>query len=125
MAEIIVPVVFTDPSLLPTAGAAADISYKLLPSPLLSRHLFFGGNGRIYGNVKKFGDPLSLPLKRRVYLHRQKGGTFVAETWSDAETGAYSFSDIETGIAYYAIAFDYEANYRAVIADGLVPEEMA
>ena len=52
------------------------------------------------------------------------GGRFVAETWSDA-AGAYAFEGLDLTQRYSVVAYDYAANYRAVIADNIQPEQMA
>lgn len=81
-----------------------------------------GGNGTISGTVKKDADPTDLPLRRRVRLMREVDGRVVRETWSDAATGAYTFAGIDPAQTYTALAYDHEHNYRAVVADNLVPE---
>ena len=80
-------------------------------------------NGRIDGTVKRKSDPTNIPLRRRVRLYRDIDGMLIAETWSDA-TGHFSFDFVESNWTYTAIAFDYERNYRAVLADNLTPGVM-
>ena len=48
----------------------------------------------------------------------------IREVWSDATTGAYSFPWINETWRYTVITYDYEHNYRAVIADNILPELM-
>ena len=43
----------------------------------------------------------------------------IRETWSHPVTGVYTFSGISTDYKYTVISYDYEGNFRAVIADGL------
>lgn len=81
-----------------------------------------GGRGVILGTVKLDTDPVDLPLRRRVRLHREVDGMPVRETWSDAATGAYLFTHIHQGMRYTVIAYDHEHNYRAVVADNVTPE---
>lgn len=84
-----------------------------------------GGRGRIPGTVKRDADPVDLPLRRRVRLHREVDGLLVRETWSDAATGTFSFEWIDESQRYTVIACDHLREYSAVIADNLAPEIMA
>ena len=77
--------------------------------------------GRIDGTVKRKSDPSNVALRRRVRLYRDIDGLLIAETWSSAATGAYSFDYIEPNWTYTVIAFDHEHNFRAVLADNLTP----
>ena len=121
MAEISVPVVLLTLQVAPSAGAAAPYSGpKLLALQKLGDYIH-GGKGFITGTVEEKATP-NIPLRRRVRLHRDVDGMMVRETWSDAVTGAYTFTDINPAYTYHAIAFDYARNYRAVIADNLTPE---
>lgn len=87
------------------------------------RDFEFGGFGRIAGTVKEDGSP-DIPVKRRVRLHREQDGLLVREVWSHPTTGAYSFDHIDTTKRYTVITYDYEHDYRAVIADNITPEAM-
>lgn len=122
MAEISVPVLFVGrPTTVASAGAHAPFSGAKLLNVQKTRDYLHGGPGRIVGAVEEKGTP-NTPLRRKVRLHRDVDGMPVRETWSDAVTGAYEFTDINPAYTYTAIAYDYERNYRAVLADGLVPE---
>ena len=121
MAEISVPVILLSIQVVPSAGAAAPYSGPRLLSVLKSSDTIHGGPGRIIGTVEEKATP-NLPLRRRVRLHRDVDGLCVRETWSDAATGAYAFTDINPAYRYTAIAYDYEHNHRAVAADNLTPE---
>lgn len=118
-----------DPFLLPgilTHAPFAPPSVGLTPDLVggaVSRDYEFGGSHRIVGTVKEKATPTNLPLARRVVLHDMRSGLPIAETWSDA-TGNYSFEYITNEYTYYVAAFDYENNYRAVVADNLTPELM-
>lgn len=100
-----------------------------VPTLLLSdsihpyRDFEFGGFGRIAGTVKEDGTP-DVPVKRRVRLHREQDGLVVREVWSHPTTGAYSFDYIDATKRYTVITYDYEHDYRAVIADNITPEPM-
>jgi hypothetical protein len=87
------------------------------------RDFEFGGFGRIAGTVKEDGSP-DVPVRRRVRLHREQDGLLVREVWSDRVTGAYSFDYIDATKQYTVITYDYEHDYRAVIADNITPEAM-
>ena len=121
MAEISVPVVLLALQVAPSAGAAAPYSGPRLLGVQRSGDYIHGGPGRITGTVEEKATP-NLPLRRRVRLHRDVDGLCVRETWSDAATGAYEFTDIDPAYTYTAIAYDYARNHRAEAADGLVPE---
>lgn len=104
------------------ASAPVALNWKSGPSAtlfLLDR--IDGGRGRIVGTVKEKADPINLPLSRKVRLFREFDGRFIRETFSDA-AGNYSFIGIDPTIRYTVIAYDYAQNYRAVIADNLLPE---
>ena len=121
MAEISVPVVLLAPQVVPSSGAAAPYSGPKLLALQKSGDYIHGGKGFIPGTVEEKATP-NIPLRRRVRLHRDVDGLMVRETWSDAVTGAYTFTGINPAYTYHAIAFDYARNYRAVIADNLTPE---
>lgn len=82
------------------------------------------GTGRIANVIDIKSSPSNVPTRRRVRLYREIDGTLLRETWSDAKTGAYSFDWLDINARYTVIAYDYEHNYRAVVADNLTPEPM-
>lgn len=85
----------------------------------------YGGNGVIYGTVEqKLTGDTTLPLKRRVRLHRSRDGLLVRETWSDAQ-GNYRFEGLSTRYTYDVIAHDHEGLLQSVIANDLTPEVSA
>ena len=51
------------------------------------------------------------------------GARLVREQWSDPVTGAYDFRHIALK-PYFVVAFDHTHNFRAVIADRVMPEAM-
>lgn len=122
MAEVSVPVVLVVPQIAPSAGASASYSGPQLIGLLTSGDTIHGGRGYIPGTVKRDADPVDLSLHRRVRLHREVDGMMLRETWSDTATGEYLFTDINPAITYTVIAYDYERNYRAVVADNITPE---
>lgn len=121
MAEISAPIVLLALQVAPSAGAAAPYSGPKLQALQKSGDYIHGGKGFITGTVEEKATP-NIPLKRRVRLHRDVDGMMVRETWSHATTGAYTFTDINPAYTYTVIAYDYAHNYRAVIADNLLPE---
>ena len=82
------------------------------------------GMGRVYGTVQRKTDPVNTPLKRKVRLVREHDGLVVREAWSDAVTGEYDFRYIDELQTWTVIAYDHEHSFRAVIADGVIPEVM-
>ena len=121
MAEISVPVAILGVQVVASAGAIPSYSGPKLLSLQKSGDYIHGGKGFIAGTVEEKATP-NIPLRRRVRLHRDVDGMMVRETWSDAVTGAYTFTDINPAYTYHTIAFDYARNYLAVIADNLTPE---
>lgn len=108
------------------AGSAIPLglSVNYLPDGVVPyRDFEFGGFGRVAGTVKEDGSP-DVPVKRRVRLHREQDGLLVREVWSHPVTGAYSFDYIDATKVYTVITYDYEHDYRAVIADNITPEPM-
>ncbi|MFD2756215.1 hypothetical protein [Comamonas terrae] len=83
------------------------------------------GVGRVYGTVKRKDQPANVPLKRRVRLVRERDGLVMREIWSDPITGEYDFRYIDELQTWTVIAYDYEHNFRAVIADNITPEVMS
>ncbi|KGH07166.1 hypothetical protein [Comamonas thiooxydans] len=94
------------------SGSVKDIASGLLGQ----------GIGRVYGTVQRKTDPVNIPLKRKVRLVRERDGLVVREAWSDTVTGEYDFRYIDELQTWTVIAYDYEHEFRAVIADGITPE---
>lgn len=82
----------------------------------------FKGRGRIAGTVKEKASPSDKPVRRRVRLYREPDGRLVRTVWSDPVTGAYEFYGIPMDARYTVVSHDYNALYRAVLADNLAPE---
>lgn len=91
-------------------------------APISWRDTENGGLGIIYGTVKEKNTPANTPLRRKVWLLDERSGLVIRETWSDSVTGNYEFRGIKQGVPYTVLAYDHAHNYRAVIADNLVPE---
>lgn len=87
------------------------------------RLLQFAGRGRIVGSVAEKGTP-NTPVRRRVRLYQDRDGLLVRETWSNPTTGAYSFDYIDESMTYTVLSYDHTLNFRAVVADRIVPEIM-
>lgn len=94
---------------------------KLDNDPVMLRRVDYGGNGRVYGTVNIKGTP-NVPVARRVRLIRDLDGVCVSEVWSDPVTGAYDFRGFDPLQRYTVLAYDYQQNFRAVVADNLTPE---
>lgn len=90
---------------------------------VMPRDIQYGGRHRIVGTVKQVGTP-NQPVERRVRLFRMRDGIFIRETWSDA-AGNYRFEWIDGAETYFVVSYDHAGLYRAVIADGLVPEAIS
>ncbi|MGJ7605490.1 LamG domain-containing protein [Variovorax sp. LT1R20] len=115
------PVVLKAVLPLPIAPAAASFSGVV---PVLNQRLYrnfniLGAEARLIGTVKEKHTPTNTPLRSRVRLIRERDGATVGETWSDATTGSYVFTNIDSAEAYTVIAYDHAHNYRAVVADNL------
>lgn len=80
----------------------------------------FTGPGVISGTVA-IDDSPDIPVQRRVRLFDRLTGRFVREAWSDAATGAYTFTRLEIR-AYFVVAFDHTGTHNAVIKDSIFPE---
>ena len=81
----------------------------------------FGGRGRICGTVKVKGTP-NYAVRRKVRLFVERSGICIAEQFSDPVTGEYDFKFVKMTERYTVVSYDYENNYRAVVADNLAPE---
>lgn len=82
-----------------------------------------GGIYRVSGDTKISGTP-DIPVSRRVLLCDQLSGRVVrGPVWSDPVTGAYAFERIRMGV-FYVLSFDHTGAFRAVVADGQIPEAM-
>lgn len=99
------------------------LSYKSITTSSVVFDAIHGGNGRVSGTTKVKGTP-NVPVHRRVRLHRDVDGLMIREQWSNPVTGAYSFDNINTAYKYTVVTYDYEHNFRAVIADNLTPDLM-
>lgn len=84
---------------------------------------FDGGEFQIVGTTKNTGAPPT-PVRRRVRLHEQSSGRIVRETWSDATTGAYSFTGLRKTL-YYVTGFDHTGQYGGVIETDVIPDAAA
>jgi len=87
------------------------------------RSLYFAGRGVIAGTVKQKGLQAEVPVSRRVLLIDERAHVVVREAWSDAQTGAYRFEQLNPELRYQVIAYDHEHQYRAVVADSLRAQE--
>ena len=100
-------------------GAAANYSGTTATGIVKHGDFIHGGDGTLTGTVKEQNTPANTPLRRKVRLFREVDGLLLQETWSDATTGVYTFSNLQTQYKYTVVSYDYTLNYRAVIADNL------
>lgn len=59
----------------------------------------------------------NIPCLARVRALRDMDSMPIRETWSDANTGAFTISDLSAEYTYTLLATDPSGNYRAVSAD--------
>lgn len=105
------------------AGYAAPVPVRGVASAApVTVDLKNAGSYRITGTTKNTGTP-PVPVGRLVRLHDQKTGEIVRQVWSDATTGAYSFTGLRL-TTYYVVSFDHTNTFGGVIADNLTPEPM-
>ena len=117
------------PSLLPARLLGGGALQKMaFASVVLTRDIYRGGAGFVAGTVKERpkGAPegSEVPVWRRVRLYDERRGACIAETWSDATTGAYRFDCIDMGRVYTVLSYDHNGVFSAEVANGLVPERM-
>ena len=76
------------------------------------------GTATLTGTVKNIGSP-NQPVARRVILIEEQSGRVIRETFSNATTGVYTFSELLPQARYTVIAYDHTGVFSAVIADNL------
>lgn len=101
----------------------SSVTQKLAPPPVSLLDAQHGGTGKIPG-VVNIDDTPDYPVRRKVWLVRMRDAMVIRETWSDATTGAYLFTNIDRSQKYAVIAFDHTHVFNAVIADNITPEAM-
>lgn len=95
---------------------------SFLLQPIMGTHdIHFGGLGQVVGTVK---NTPATPVRRRVLLMNEATRVVIRETWSDAVTGAYSFTRIAMDASYTVVSYDHTHAFRAVVADRVTPELM-
>ncbi len=82
-----------------------------------------GGTHRVAGTVAEKALPTNTPLVRKVMLIDERSHRVVRETWSDA-AGNYVFNSINANTTYTVISYDHTSQYRAVIADNILPDQL-
>lgn len=111
-------------------GASVSITNTLPPpgdattsvaKPQARMDMQDGGTGTVSGTVKEKNSPANTPLARKVRLFEEVSGRMIRETWSDKTTGNYVFTELNMQQRYTVVAYDYQNNYRAVIADNVSP----
>lgn len=111
-------------SSIPQAQGPGSATGHYLGLQMAYRNAHQGGNGRIVGTVGIKGSP-NTPVQRRVRLFDEKTGLLVREVFSDPVTGAYEFLYISMDHKYTVVTYDYDNNYRAVLADNISAEFVA
>lgn len=101
-------------------GAAGG---HLKPVPFFD--VYNGGIGLVYGTVKEQSSPANTPLRRRMLLIDERSRVTIRQTWSDAVTGNYEFRGVKEGVTYSVLSYDHTGAFRAVVADGQIPELIA
>ena len=97
------------------------------PRLLTARNVEFAGSGTtsatgtIYGSTAIKGTP-NAPVRAKVSLLRARDLLLVQQTWSDPTTGAYAFHGLDPTVTYTTLAEYPTGDYRAVVADQLVPD---
>lgn len=123
------PVLLSGPAFRPLltpldfASGKARMSFlgdALMVKPLLSGAM---GRGHIASTVQKqeAEDPAPLPISRRVLLFVEPTMQLVAETVSNADTGAYRFDGLNPEARFTVVALDHLHKFRGVLADNLTP----
>lgn len=118
---------FFDPAAPTVAGTACRMGTAWPSGPLVHRATGMacrvdqedGGLLRIAGDVGIDGASVTL-VRRRVRLFHRQSGRLVRETWSDAASGAFEFSNLKAQ-DYLVVADDHTRYYNAVTADAVVP----
>lgn len=82
------------------------------------------GMGRVAGTIKEKGMP-DAPVYRKVRLIREADGLQMRELWSHPITGAYSFDYVDELQTFTVLSYDHTGAFRAVVADGQIPELIA
>ena len=82
------------------------------------------GRGRVAGTVKEKGTP-DAPVYRKVRLIREVDSLLIRELWSHPVTGAYSFDYVDELQKFTVLSYDHTGAFRAVVADGQIPELIA
>lgn len=102
---------------------SSDANIKSTPRSVRTNDVYFGGTGKVFGDVAIDDDP-DVPVRRKVWLMRCRDGVVIREQLSDPVTGSYVFEGIDMAQKYAVIAFDSSGLFNAVIADNLTPEPM-
>ncbi len=107
------------------AGAYSSSAASLSPAKLTGvtpvRDMQYAGTGTITGTVHVKGTPSNVPVARKVRLIRDVDAVCIREVWSDAVTGVYAFTEIDSTVSYTVLSYDYTESFRAVVADRVLP----
>lgn len=106
------------------AGIMPAVNAVYAQIALKIRDYSYGGTGMISGTTAIKSLPDNTLVSRKVRLYNERDGNLIAEQWSDAVTGAYTFNNLSMTLNYTVIAYDTPHNFRAVVADNLTPDPM-
>jgi len=88
---------------------------------VLSSDKNFYGSGVLSGSVSQYAEPANIPLRRKVFVHRQDNGRPLRVTWS-SDAGQYAFNNLPL-TTVFVIAFDHTGQYGGECeTDIVVPE---
>ena len=89
----------------------------------IGRYDYFHGQGEgvVAGTVKTKGTPANFPTVCKVWLFRYEDWLTDGAHWTDAVTGAFSFTQLNMDYTYCVVAIDHTLNRRAVIMDRVAP----
>lgn len=116
MADIVIAKRLADPIRLPTSFLTRPAVGPVVNVILADWY----GTHKITGTVYVVGPPQT-PASKDVFLFDDRTGQCIAKTWSDATTGAYTFTKLNPALRYTVASWDKSGVYGAVIADNLTP----
>jgi len=114
MADKLLPALFGHSAIsVPVATEPARVATCLIGHG----DVYDGGLYKVEGTLMIDASP-DIPVARKVRLICVRSGRMVRETWSDPQTGDYSFTHVRQG-PWLVVAHDYTNSYNAVVADNI------
>lgn len=102
------------PTNMTTVACLGGISQRLADA-------YYGGAGTIEGHTYVLSGGSKQPVARRVRLFVQPHGGVLAETWSDAATGYYTFQRLSKDYRYFVMSYDHTGANEAVVGTNIRP----